>query len=482
MLRRYRLLALLALLATRTAAGAPFDFDAVRALAKERLLTPYAAPVDSGGADLATWPAVHMKPQFAPWTMASRFVPLPRAPRAGCVPTRWHSIQLNGVKTLEYRPQLFDWAAAGLPETGAGGSGFCGFDLLYPDISGSGHVPFARFGGEHWQLTGDNLPYGAAAWLVASLDDSGRAQPVPFTEHWLVRPAAGARQLRVYALAESATLVAAVQLDLMPGTDGQAQVQLALYPREHAGPLLLAPVIGNFVQDEHRPGRVLPLQAERHCVDGLSIRNPAGWIWRPLHNPPAPRADSFSGTTPRGYGLLQRDRTASSYVPGSEHPRQPGVWVEPAGDWGGGQLRLFEQPATDTATHNVQVGFVPTEPLAPGSLLAYTLRWTEQPMPMPVGRVIATRSGAAGQGDRRRYAVDFSGLALPTGTSPEAVVDIGRGGQLRNQRLVANPHTGGWRLMFDFARESDGPVQLRAYLQHDYQAVTETWDYVDLPQ
>lgn len=483
MLSHCRPLAVLALFTAAPAAGAPFDFESVERLAKERLLAPYVTPADGGGLDDSAWPTVHIKSRHAPWTMTSRFVPLPRPARSGCVPTRWYSIQLEGIRPFEYRPTLFDWADADVPPTADNGGGFCGFDLLYPRPAGTGHAPFARIGGERWQLTGAGLPCGAAAWLLASLDDNGTARPVPFTDHWLVRPAADARQLRLYALAESATLVAAAQMDLTPGTDGQARVQLTVYPRPGAGALLLAPLVGSFVQDEHRPGRVSPLQAEQHTVDGLSVRNPAGWIWRPLHNPPAPRAQSFPGAMPHGWGLRQRDRTPASYEPGSAHPHQPDVWVEPDGDWGDGQLRLFEQPAKDLATYNVQVGFVPARPPAPDSVLklAYTVHWQAREAPMSIGRVVATRSGAAGQDTRRRYAVDFGGLELPAGTVPEAVVDIGRGGQLRRQRVVANPYTGGWRLLFDFERESDGPLPLRAYLQHAYQAVTETWDYVDLP-
>ena len=136
MLSRYRLLAVLALVTAAPAAAAPFDFESVKRLAKERLLAPYVVPADSGGLDDSTWPAVHIKPQHAPWTMTSRFVPLPRPARNGCAPTRWHSIQLNGVRPLEYRPTLFDWAGADVPEAGDGGAGFCGFDLLYPRTRG----------------------------------------------------------------------------------------------------------------------------------------------------------------------------------------------------------------------------------------------------------------------------------------------------------------------------------------------------------
>lgn len=161
-------------------------------------------------------------------------------------------------------------------------------------------------------------------------------------------------------------------------------------------------MLGSFLQDEHQPGRVLPLQAEQHTVDGLSVRNPAGWLWRPLHNPPAPRADSFLGAMPRGWGLRQRDRSPGSYAPGSVHPRQPDVWVEPDGDWGNGQLRLLEQPAQALAAYNVQVGFVPDQTPAPGSVLefAYTVRWQAREAPCRWGawspRAAAPPGGTSG--------------------------------------------------------------------------------------
>ncbi|HCO43432.1 MAG TPA: hypothetical protein DIT63_04840, partial [Gammaproteobacteria bacterium] len=169
MLRCYRPLAALALVVAAPTVAAPFDFESVKRLAKERLLAPYVAPADSGGLDPAAWQAAHIKPQHAPWTMGSRFVPLPRPARRGCVPTRWHSIQLNGVRPLDYRPTQFEWAGAAAPD--AGGGGFCGFDLLYPRAAGAGHGPFARIGGERWQLTGAGRPYGAAARLVAGLEE-----------------------------------------------------------------------------------------------------------------------------------------------------------------------------------------------------------------------------------------------------------------------------------------------------------------------
>lgn len=476
-----------------SAAGKDFDFDTLKARAQRQAAAAYSPPPQADGAlaqiDPARRDAAPLKARYAPWSMASRFVPLPLAPRAGCAPTLFNSIQASGIERFDYRPELFDWPAAGLPAPGPAATGFCGFRLLYPSAGDGKRENLVRFEGDAWQLVGTGSLFGAAALAVGVIDNDGRAQPVPFREFWLVRPAAGARQLRLYALADSPALAAAFQVDLVPGVASRADVQVALYPREGAGKLLLAPLAGSFVQGEHRPGRVLPLQAEVHSVDGLAIHTAAGgWLWRPLDNPPERSVYSFLVNTPRGFGLLQRDRDAGHYEPDAPHPRQPDVWLVPGGDWGAGQLRLLEAPAGSADVRNVQVGFVPDQQPAPGAgmELGYAVHWsTDASLPRAGGWVIATRSGAAGSDGSRRYAVDFAGPALqglPPGAAPVAVIDIGRGGSLQRQQVVANPHTGGWRLLFEFNRETDAPLQLRAYLQHADQPLTETWDYVDPPR
>ena len=491
MLSRRRLGVLLAVLAgTVNAAGKDFDFDSLQARARQLAAAPYSPPPPADAAlvqlDPARLRAVLPKPRFVPWSMAARFVPLPQAPRADCAPTQFNSIQASGIARFDYRPELFDWPAAGLPAPGPAASGFCGFDVLYPFGANGVRQDFARLGGDALQLVGTGQAFGAAALAVAVIDNDGRAQPVPFREFWLVRPAAGARQLRLYALAESQALVGAFQIDLVPGVASRAQVRVVLYPREGSGKLVLAPLAGNFVQGEHRSARALPLQAEVHSVDGLAINTATGgWIWRPLDNPPGNGSSSFLVNTPRGFGLLQRDRDVDHYDADAPGPRQPDVWLVPGADWGPGQLRLFESPADSADVRNVLVGFVPDQQPAPGAALAldYAVQWsTDDSLPHAGGWVVATRSGAGDGDGSRRYAVDFVGPALqglPAGEAPVAVIDIGRGGGLQRQRVVPNPHTGGWRLLFEFKHVTDAPLQLRTYLLRADQPLTETWDYVD---
>lgn len=474
------------------AAKQAIDFDWLRLQASERAKAAYVEPPPSGEALAAIDPerlaALTVKPQRAPWSMRSRFVPLPLAPRKDCAPSVFHSIQASGVQRFDYAPVLFDWAAAGAKAPGPTAPGFCGFDLLYP-APGGVHAPLARFAGDAWQAVGAEPVFGAQALVAGEVRADGRVHGLPFSEFWLVRPAARATQLRIYALAESAALVAAVQIDLVPGAAPRAEVRTALYPRSADGMPLLAALGGQFARGEQRERGRLPAPVERHSVDGLAIHTVGdGWIWRPFDAAREPSSQSFSVESPRGFGLLQRDRVPTHYAPAAAAPHQPDVWLLPKAGFGRGQLRLLQSPYRDRDPRNVVAGFVPDRPLVVGEelRLEYTLLWaSDHSLPQPQGRVSAMRSGAGDQDGTRRFAIEFGGpalAALPPGVVPQAIIDVGRGGTLRRERVVANPYTGGWRLQFDFDRESDGALPLRAYLLHDDQPLSETWDYVDPPR
>ena len=81
---------------------------------------------------------------------------------------------------------------------------------------------------------------------------------------------------------------------------------------------------------------------EVHDSDGLSIQNGTGeWIWRPLVNPKRLLVTSFSTTDPRGFGLMQRDRSFSDYQDLEQRfELRPSVWVQPKGKWGAGRIEL----------------------------------------------------------------------------------------------------------------------------------------------
>jgi glucans biosynthesis protein len=85
--------------------------------------------------------------------------------------------------------------------------------------------------------------------------------------------------------------------------------------------------------------------------------------------------------------------------------------------------------------------------------------------------------------------VDFDGgrlKALPANAPVRAIISVGQEGQLSQQSVFKNSVTGGWRVAFQVKPPKDGPLQVRAFLQHDKEGatkvtLTETWNYLLQP-
>ena len=97
------------------------------------------------------------------------------------------------------------------------------------------------------------------------------------------------------------------------------------------------------------------------------------------------------------------------------------------------------------------------------------------------GRATATRVGNGETEGSKRIVVDFDGGALrklPADTPVMAMITVGDEGQLVQQSAFKNAVTGGWRLAFQVKPPKDKPLELRAFLQRDKDAITETWSYL----
>jgi glucans biosynthesis protein len=93
--------------------------------------------------------------------------------------------------------------------------------------------------------------------------------------------------------------------------------------------------------------------------------------------------------------------------------------------------------------------------------------------------------------DARIFVIDFAGGKLNSLAEEESlkgVVSVGSGARVVEQQLLKNPFTGGWRLaihvLMDDEKETGKrrePVELRAFLKHEEDVLTETWSYVYEP-
>ena len=85
-----------------------------------------------------------------------------------------------------------------------------------------------------------------------------------------------------------------------------------------------------------------------------------------------------------------------------------------------------------------------------------------------------------------QYVIDFAGPALqdlPAEAPVKAVVTSDANGKVLENIVYRNPATEQWRMTVRVQRQkADRPIELRAFLQHDNHAVSETWTHIILPE
>ena len=269
-------------------------------------------------------------------------------------------------------------------------------------------------------------------------------------------------------------------------------IECRLYPRRRIDALGLAPLSSMywFSEADRRSG--VDWRPEIHDSDGLSMHTGAGErIWRPLVNPRRITTSTFSDPrTPRGFGLIQRDRNFDNYQDdGVFYEKRPSVYIEPLNDWGAGAVHLLEIPTDDEIHDNIAVYYRPQTPLEPGRAYTYRYRITwgrTDPLP-ELGHVISTRIGRGGVPGQPRpagvhkIAVDFAfpGVAPARGSFAPAV-SAARGSVSNVYAVPIEGHPGRARALFDLSDLPDDAeaTELRMYLRgNDGRALSETWLY-----
>jgi glucans biosynthesis protein len=295
---------------------------------------------------------------------------------------------------------------------------------------------------------------------------------------------------------DSPSVAGAYAFVVKPGASTVVQVRGAVYQRSGSNieSFGVAPLTSMFWFAEHSPSNHGDLRPEVHDSDGLQIEHGNGeWLWRPLENPNAVRVLSFNDESPKGFGLVQRDRRFESYedLEASYHLR-PSTWVEPVGGWGKGSIRLVEIPTPDETNDNIVAYWVPEKLPAPGEPITfrYNLHWFMDGVAArrpPAGYVVSTRTGRSKthEKDLQRFWIDFDGAFLrscPPNAATQAVVSVGQGATLVNQIVQKNEYNKTWRVSFAIKPDGSGkPVELRCFLKREPHILTETWSYLWTP-
>lgn len=479
---------------------AAFDFADVAAKAQALAAASYQAPDNNLPAALQNltydqYRNIRYKPEFSLW----REEELPFEVQffhPGFLyrePVTLHLVDDDGdeVSPLPFSAKAFDYGQAQLDLEDVESLGYAGFRVHYPINHPRYKDEIAVFlGASYFRALGGNQLYGLSArgLAVDTAEMSGEEFPA-FREFWLQQPEdEDSKHLIIYALLDSPSVTGSYRFDLTPGRETTLAVRSRLFLRKAVKKIGIAPLTSMYQFGENQPAAAPDYRPEVHDSDGLLIHNGNGeWLWRPLVNPTRLLTTSFGVQKLAGFGLMQRDRQFDHYQDlEANYDRRPSAWVSPTNDWGAGRVELVQIPTPDETNDNIVAYWVPDvmpevrQPLD----INYQLRWQhDQLTTPPLAQVVQTRKGHGWRktvDDSQRFIIDFAGGAkgLLKLDKLEAGVWLGDNGELLEQQLFRNTHTGGWRLSLRYRRKNEQPLEMRAMLHRNGKAVSETWSYV----
>jgi len=407
-------------------------------------------------------------------------------------PVKIHEITRDGVRDLAFDPDAFDYGKNQIDPNQLKGLGFAGFRVHFPlNTPKYKDETLVFLGASYFRALGRGQGYGASARGLAIDTALSSGEEFPsFVEFWIQQPLPTATELTVFALLDSPRMTGAYRFVLKPGVTTALDVRAVLFPRATVGKLGVAPLTSMFffganqhsTRDDYRP--------EVHDSDGLQIHSSSGeWIWRPLVSPKRILVTSFALTSPRGFGLMQRERRFEQYEDlEARYERRPSVWIEPLGEWGAGRVELVQLPVPDETNDNIVAYWVPDRappPKEPAEF-AYRVLWQSARETRPplawVGQTRRGRGFTQSPDDSVELHVDFVGPTLerlPPECNVQGVVSADANGRIVEQHTVRNDATGGWRVVMRILRNDKGaPVELRATLHDGPSILSETWTYI----
>lgn len=399
-------------------------------------------------------------------------------------PVQLYEVVRGQAQPIKYDPALFEFGKLTPPEDLKNEqTGYAGFRVHTRLNTPSTFDEFLVFlGASYFRAVAKGQKYGLSARGLAVNTATANGEEFPsFRKFWIER--SRGNTVTICALLDSPSVTGAYRFVVTPGDTTLMDVSCRLFIRQDIERLGVAPLTSMFAFGENDDRLNHDFRPEVHDSDGLLMATGSGeQLWRPIKNPETLNVSSFMDKSPKGFGLLQRDRAFSSYQDlEAFYEERPSLWVEPKGDWGAGSVQLVEIP-TDSEIHdNIVAYWVPAAPAKAGQSLSfdYRLFWGNGPVIPRALAVEATHIGRQFDHDKVKFVVDFrpTGLAQKINAA-DLAPDIWTGaGQVTATSIAANPHNGGWRVAFDLQPDGGKVHELRCTLRQKGKAMSETWSY-----
>ncbi|MBN1607598.1 MAG: glucan biosynthesis protein [Polyangiaceae bacterium] len=347
-------------------------------------------------------------------------------------------------------------------------------------------------GASYFRGLGRSHGYGLSARAL-SLNTAGpEPEEFPlFRSFWIESPS-DQQSITVHGLLDSASVTGAYTFVIRPGEQTLMDVDAQIFPRRDLSSVGFAPLTSMFVKDTHDSDGPLDFRPAIHDSDGLAAWNGRDErLWRPLVSPPELQLSCLRDRSPKGFGLIQRERQFDAYQDLEAHYQdRPSAWIEPKGDWGDGCVQLVEIPTQAEYFDNVVAYWHPDATLVAGHAysIGYRLTWCDD-VPVSNGyRVGKTRIGEGSRPGTVRFVVDFlerpdlkpqqvASVAIsdvPSKPSPEVMLSSSAG-LVGKPVIQHNPDTGGIRATFEFDPQDQKWSELRLALSVNAEPASEVW-------
>lgn len=477
----------------------PFRYENVVSLARALASRPFQAPEVKLPKALADASyddnrKLRFRRERGPWYGKSRFeLQLFHMGFLFKTPVKIDLVDRGQTSPLVFDKSMFDYGDTGLAKAIKGPLDFAGIRIHY-DLNSPEYKDeiIVFLGASYFRFLGREQRYGLSARGLAVDTAEPRGEEFPFfREFWLVTPDPKAVSLTVYALLDSQRVAGAYEFVIHPGTETRIEVRARLFFRAEIAKLGIAPLTSMHLFSENRARMFVDQRPEVHDSDGVLIHSGSGaWLWRPLMNGRDLQVASFAERNPKGFGLMQRDRSSAHYQDlESEYDRRPSYWVEPVGDWGEGAVELVEIPSSEDFHDNIVVFWTPrAHPKAGQELdISYVLHsMLGQPPEHRLGRVAETRIGSSvvpGTGkpgpNKRLFVIDFEGGDLPLLGAKLPVLPeiVASSGVITEPAVLRLPDGEHWRATFRLDTQGASSAELMLRLLLDGEPITETWLY-----
>jgi glucans biosynthesis protein len=388
------------------------------------------------------------------------------------------------VRRISYDRSKFDYGKL-QPQGAVPDLGFSGF-RVFGDAQAGRQREIAIFQGASFfrsSARGQNLGVMARGLTLKAGDPKGEEFP-QFRAYWIEQPTSKADALIIHALLDSESVTGAYRFTLRPGDVTIIDTEVTLFPRAPVENYGIAGMSTTFLFGPNDHRAVDDVRPAVHESSGLQIHNGnSEWIWRPLHNPETLQISAFVDPSPKGFGLLQRDREYTSFLDDDQSfERRPSLWIEPIGEWDQGLVQLIEIPTDSEINDNVLVYWRPKQPLAAGAEVSFAYRqfWCWQPPDRPPLLIVSsTRVGRGRTVSARRFVVDFMGEALKSSSTVSEMKATlsATPGTISNLRVWPFPERQLCRVGFDLEPGSDIVSELRLVLEAGGKPLSETWLY-----